>query len=395
MKIFITLFFVLIFSVSLWAQSMWINELHYDNSGADTGEFVEVVVPVGTNAAQITVSLYNGSNGTVYGTHTLDTFTQGVTTSGKTIYYKRISGIQNGAPDGLSLDDNGTLIQFLSYEGTFAATNGPANGQTSVDIGVSETGSTPVGESLQLLGSGTQYSDFTWGGPFAETPGAVNSDGTNDQTLPVELTSFTAQAGDARVTLNWKTASELENQGFAIMRAESENGDFSELDSYVSNDALRGAGTSSQSHSYRFVDNQVFNGSTYWYKLIDIDNNGVRTEHGVVKATPQSEKLEPVVGYIPQTFALGQNVPNPFNPTTKITFDIPQLQTAASAVTVTVSNIVGQKIATLFSGSVAPGSYTVEWNGRNSAGQAMPSGIYIYTIKADGFSASKRMTLVK
>jgi len=393
MKIFAIIF--LFFNV-IFAQTMWINELHYDNIGTDTGEFVEVIVPVGTNPAQITVTLYNGNGGASYGSHTLDTFTQGATTNGKIIYYKRIAGIQNGAPDGLSLDDNGTLIQFLSYEGTFTATNGPANGQTSVDIGVSESNSsTAVGSSLQLLGSGTQYSDFTWGGPFPETPGAVNSDGITDQTLPVKLTSFTANAGDGEVTLRWKTASELENQGFAIMRSESKDGDFIELDSYVSNNALRGAGTSSQSHSYRFVDNQVFNGSTYWYKLIDIDNNGVRTEHGVVQATPQSTKLEPVTGNIPQTFALEQNVPNPFNPTTKITFDIPQRLKAASNVTVTVSNIVGQKIATLFNGSVAPGSYTVEWNGRNSVGQLMPSGIYIYTIKADGFSASKRMTLVK
>ena len=216
-----------------------------------------------------------------------------------------------------------------------------------------------------------------------------------DQTLPVELTSFTATAGDGLVTLRWKTASELENQGFAVLRANSEDGVFEELDSYMSNDALRGAGTSSQSHSYQFIDRQVFNGLSYWYKLVDIDNNGVRKEHGTIKATPESVVLEPVAGNIPQTFALHQNVPNPFNPSTKITFDIPALQKSASNVTVTVSNIVGQKIATLFSGTIAAGSYTVEWNGLNQAGSAVPSGIYIYSISSEGFSASRRMVLVK
>ena len=229
MKVIFTFILFIFMTSLLMAQNMWINELHYDNIGSDTGEFVEVVVPVGTNTALVTVTLYNGNGGASYGTHILDTFTQGVTTSGKTIYYKRISGIQNGAPDGLSLDDNGTLIQFLSYEGTFTATDGPANGQTSVDIGVSESNSTTaVGESLQLLGSGTQYSDFTWGGPFTETPGAVNSEGVNDQTLPVELTSFTASAGDGVVTLRWKTASERGNQDVAIRRANREGGGFGE-----------------------------------------------------------------------------------------------------------------------------------------------------------------------
>src|SRR5262249_37211206 len=68
----------------------------------------------------------------------------------------------------------GTVIQFLSYEGTFTATNGPAAGMTSTDIGVSEPGSTPAGQSLQLTGTGTHYSDFTWHAEQAQTSGAVN-----------------------------------------------------------------------------------------------------------------------------------------------------------------------------------------------------------------------------
>ena len=68
-----------------------------------------------------------------------------------------------------------TVIQFLSYEGTFTATNGPASGMLSTDIGVSENGSEAVGLSLQLMGTGTTYSDFTWNGPLANTSAAVNS----------------------------------------------------------------------------------------------------------------------------------------------------------------------------------------------------------------------------
>ncbi len=81
--------------------------------------------------------------------------------------------MQNGAPDGVALDNGGTLIQFLSYEGSFMAASGVANGVTSTDIGVSEPGA--VGESLQLIGSGTTYENFSWTGPTAASSGLINS----------------------------------------------------------------------------------------------------------------------------------------------------------------------------------------------------------------------------
>ncbi|NNF10268.1 MAG: ExeM/NucH family extracellular endonuclease, partial [Acidimicrobiia bacterium] len=86
------------------------------------------------------------------------------------------SGIQNGSPDGLALVDAGsTVIEFLSYEGSFTATNGLANGMTSSDIGVSEPSSTSVGESLQLTGTGTMGGDFIWASSQPNTFGSVNT----------------------------------------------------------------------------------------------------------------------------------------------------------------------------------------------------------------------------
>ncbi|MGA1130270.1 MAG: putative Ig domain-containing protein, partial [Chthoniobacterales bacterium] len=136
----------------------WVNEFHYDTVNTDTGEFVEVVVGPDVTAAltDIVLDLYNGSGGASYATHALSTFVLGGTTAdGYRIFYKDIPGIQNGAPDGLGVSVGGVASGFLSYEGTFAATSGPANGQTSTDIGISETGTSPIGSSLQLTGSGT------------------------------------------------------------------------------------------------------------------------------------------------------------------------------------------------------------------------------------------------
>jgi hypothetical protein len=84
-------------------------------------------------------------------------------------------GIQNGPPDGLALVDNtNKVVQFLSYEGTFTAADGPANGMTSTDIRVSQTGTTS-GDSLQLTGTGRVYEDFTWADTAPATPGTVNT----------------------------------------------------------------------------------------------------------------------------------------------------------------------------------------------------------------------------
>ncbi|MFT5675249.1 MAG: hypothetical protein ACI808_001179, partial [Paraglaciecola sp.] len=154
----------------------FINEIHYDNDGSDVGEAIEIVGTEGTDLAGMSLVLYNGNGGTVYNTTALS----GVLTNQQghfgTLTFN-ISGIQNGSPDGMALVDSmGTVIQFLSYEGELIATDGPAIGLTSTDIGVVEESSTLVGDSLQLIGTGDFAEDFTWAAASASTFGAVNTD---------------------------------------------------------------------------------------------------------------------------------------------------------------------------------------------------------------------------
>ena len=85
-------------------------------------------------------------------------------------------GIQNGSPDGIALvDAGGSVVQFLSYEGSLTAVGGAADGMTSTDIGVSEASSSPVGNSLQLGGTGSTATDFTWQASSPNTFGSVNT----------------------------------------------------------------------------------------------------------------------------------------------------------------------------------------------------------------------------
>ncbi|MDQ1619793.1 MAG: uncharacterized protein QOE19_2362 [Actinomycetota bacterium] len=128
----------------------FISEIHYDNGGADVGEFVEVQVPPGASTAGWSIVLYNGAGGASYAALPLPAVTVAPGgTAAVAVVPGPSSGIQNGSPDGLALvDDGGRSVELLSYEGSFAATDGPAIGTTSTDIGQSEPGAGPAGNSL-------------------------------------------------------------------------------------------------------------------------------------------------------------------------------------------------------------------------------------------------------
>ncbi len=164
------------------SSEVFINEFHYDNISTDEGEFLEIAIgPAFTGElSSVELVLYNGRTGTPYDTtRSLDQFMPGATTSlGYQLHYLEIDRIQNGNPggDGFALVINDTVTQFLSYEGSFTASLGPAAGMTTIDIGVEQSTQTPSGrESLSLTGMGTNAADFTWAiAPGTHTPGQIN-----------------------------------------------------------------------------------------------------------------------------------------------------------------------------------------------------------------------------
>ncbi len=167
---------------------VFVNEFHYDNDGGDVGEFVEVAVAPGFTGqlADIDVVFYNGENvnaGVVYKTLNLATdFTLGGTQAGYRVFSASLpaNGIQNGPRDGFAIYNKVTqqVLQFVSYEGAFTATSGVATGLTASDIGVSQSGSDPVGlVALGLSGTGGRASGFTWTKftGVAHSPGQPNA----------------------------------------------------------------------------------------------------------------------------------------------------------------------------------------------------------------------------
>ncbi len=189
---------------ALPSADVFLNEIHYDNNSSDTGEFLEVVAGPGfvDPPGSVEVVLYNGSNGEPYETIKLADFDNAASPTvvdGYEIYHRSQAGIQNGSPDGIAVVVDGGVSEFLSYEGSFTATSGPANGMTSSDIGVSQTASTPVGlESLIRTGSGSRAGDFSWARIDSEphSPGAANA----GQSFVTPVFSQGLAVDDVRVT---------------------------------------------------------------------------------------------------------------------------------------------------------------------------------------------------
>ncbi|MCF7804368.1 MAG: T9SS type A sorting domain-containing protein [Candidatus Marinimicrobia bacterium] len=364
------------------APNAWINEIHYDNVSTDTSEGVEAIIeyPGDYSLSDFSITFYNGGDQKADDSHALDTFTEGSSANNFVIYSKMISGIQNGAPDGLALSHDGNLIQFLSYEGTFTAADGVASGHTSIDIGVSEDGSRPATSSLQLVGDGTQYSDFIWDGPLPATFGYPNNDGNVDQSLPVSLVSFTAEVKNDEVILTWITESEIENQGFILERKETEPGTYLELDSFRDNPALQGAGSTAERHSYTYTDRDIKIDKTYWYRLTDVSFDGVKTVHDdwvlQVKVTrPDLNRIDLEPAY-----------PNPFNAQTRLTYHLPK----PTEVRFELYNPLGMKLATLLEENKTAGTHNLY-----VSLPEYPSGIYFVQMSAVRFRKTQKLLLLR
>lgn len=162
---------------------VWINEFHYDNQGGDSGEFIEIAGLAGTDLSSFAVSLYNGSNGTYYQRHSLSG-TLADSGNGYGFFTLNLSGFQNGSPDGFSLFSSILgLVEFFSYEGSFTAVGGDANGVESTEIEPAESGNDPT-SSIHRTGYGLTGSEFEWELTTQPSAGSQNA-GQNFGPKPV------------------------------------------------------------------------------------------------------------------------------------------------------------------------------------------------------------------
>jgi hypothetical protein len=97
-------------------------------------------------------------------------------------------------------------------------------------------------------------------------------------------------------------------------------------------------------------------------------------------------------GSMPSAFALLQNVPNPFNPTTTIGFEVP---TGGARVTIRIYDVAGRLVRTVVNEYRAAGRHRVPWDGRNQHGARVATGVYFYRMEAGSFAQTRKMLLLK
>ena len=234
------------------------------------------------------------------------------------------------------------------------------------------------GATLTLTASGTGSAVVT----------VTASDGTTstaavvvqfDEQVPVELSAFAGEAVEDHVVLNWATASQTNNAGFRVLRS-------TDQENYqVVSDLIAGAGTTDALADYTFTDEIIPAAERVYYVLEQIDLDG--TIH-------RSNPIEVLLGArflnLPTEFA-STVYPNPFNPSTTISYDLP----IEADVSIIIYDAIGQEIRQLVSQQHTAGRYSIQWDAKDQLGRSVGSGVYIAKILAGQNSATQKMLLLK
>ena len=201
------------------------------------------------------------------------------------------------------------------------------------------------------------------------------------QIIPVELASFTASVNGNDVSLNWMTASEINNQGFEVERQVGSRQ--SAVGNWERIGFVDGKGTTTEVNRYSYIDRSLSPG-LYKYRIKQIDFDGTFKYYSL------AETIE--IG-VPDRFVLEQNYPNPFNPSTKIRYHIPSVISTEGRnlnVQLKVYDVLGNEVTTLVDEYKPAGLYEVEFDASSLA-----SGIYYYQLHTNSFIQTKKMVLLR
>jgi len=341
------------------AEAGWNNAMYVNGS----------TVYFGTNSSRVYYSTNSGTSWTAQAMTLTNSFgiwfnspTKGIATGSTQGLVSTTNGGTNWNP--LTSLGTGTIYAVTGYQNVWYHTRG-----------IRLFGSTDDGatwDTVNVAAAGTYYNitkarngNVAWA---CRSNGGITK-GTNVG-LPVELTSFTANALNGQVSLSWTTATEINNRGFEIER-KSGNSQF------VTIGFADGQGTTIEEQSYTYIDSKVDPG-IYSYRLKQIDYDGSFEYSDAIE-------VEVVVG-APIEFSLNQNYPNPFNPVTNIKYSLAE----PGNVKLAIYNVLGQQVKELVNGYKEAGRYELNFDA-----SGLPSGAYLYKIESVHFNQVKKMLLMK
>jgi hypothetical protein len=191
-----------------------------------------------------------------------------------------------------------------------------------------------------------------------------------DRGVPVAIRGFfIPEFSTEGVVLRWSIDDGVTLQGFNVYRSLGPEENFERI-----NENLIGVDGGNT-----YTDEDVTPGETYWYRLGAVDGDGEWESQTVSITVPRA------------SLALHQNVPNPFNPTTSISFVLP----VRSRVTLAVFDVEGRHVKTLVDGLIKGGATDATWDGTDARGNPVSSGVYLYRLSVGHKNLTKKMLLLK
>jgi len=346
-------------------SNLIINEIHADPASGSAGdanndgttdsgddEFVEIV---NAGGASIDISGYTLSDNT----GVRFTFPAGTSLSPNTAAVVFGGGTPTGIP-GLvgtgfrGLNNGGDIVVLSDDQGNIVSAVRYGSGAIEDESAV---------RNPDIDGAFDAHSEASPSGELF-SPGRTLDGGA----LPVELESFSAVRDGQDAVLQWATASETNNSGFSVQQRRA--GAFQEI-AFVN-----GAGTTNQKQQYTHRVRDLDAG-TYTFRLEQIDFDGTTTPSSSVEVSIP----------LAQSFALTAAYPNPFRNTARFALEVQETQD----VSVTLYNMLGQRIRSVFDGTVRAGTpQALVIDGNN-----LSSGVYVYRIKGRTFSTTRQIALVK
>lgn len=207
-----------------------------------------------------------------------------------------------------------------------------------------------------------------------------------DPTLPVTLSHFSAAlTAQNYVQLTWISQSESNLMGYNVYRSTNE-----ELSSAVQICPMIAGTNTSMAQTYTYYDKELVEDGTYYYWLQSVDLDGTTGFHGPVSVVFSINGDEGAPS-IPTATKLDNAYPNPFNPNTTIRYQLKD----PGKVKIDIYNLKGHPVRSFRRLHDAAGRYSIVWDGCDSSGNSLPSGVYLYKMSSGSYSAIKKLVLQK
>ncbi len=214
--------------------------------------------------------------------------------------------------------------------------------------------------------------------PFLGAKASGNTQSVDDCDVPVELVSFEGEQRSSAVDLSWTTATETNNKGYYIEKRAKVNNEFNEWEQIT---FVNGNGNTLTTSYYSYSDKNVKAGTTYQYKLRQVDFNGTQNCHETDIVTVQFGNPDLVIS----------NSPNPVKDATEIEYITNQNGNVRNE----VFDFLGNVVKTLLNEEVDAGTHFLPYDATDAIGNRLTSGTYMYRITSNGQTQSAKMSVVK